>query len=585
MIPAAQYIRVSSDQQKHSLAGQAAQIAAFAADQGYVIVASYEDRGRSGLRLKGRTGLQRLLADVLAGSRTFAAVLVQDVSRWGRFQDSDEAAHYEYICRQAGVEVRYCAEAFEEMSGRTGDLLKAVRRLMAADFSRELSEKVRRAQYRHAAQGRKMGGVAGYGLRRAVLGADGQVKAVLELGEQRLLRGDRVIYVPGPDTEVATVRRIFRLFLDDGLGLADIARLLNAEQVVGEGGRTWATWTIGTILANPKYTGGYLFGRRRRTLDGHRLKTDPKTQVQLEDVFEPIVPKAWLTAASAKRRQRMRFLAPEETWRRLQSHAGRQDEISPRSLGLDPNLPSHRTCARLFGPIPRLSARLGLYPSILSGQIDSGRSPRNGTRRPSQEQTMPATYTAFLGPQRLAAGDLTTVAIAAHDAQDRRTEMPIVFDDTTGLVIDLDLRGSPDDVISRLPKPAEGDDLHAPRGRGRPRLGVTAREITLLPKHWAWLQSQPGGASAVLRRLVEQAQAESAETDAQRQAQTATYKVMYALAGHLGGYEDALRALYAGDEERFASLVGTWPADVSTYVRRLAANAFSPVRAPSRHQG
>lgn len=187
---------------------------------------------------------------------------------------------------------------------------------------------------------------------------------------------------------------------------------------------------------------------------------------------------------------------------------------------------------------------------------------------------MPSTYTAFVGPRRLAAGDLQTVALAARAAQDRQTEMPVVFDDASGLVVDLDLRGSDKEVLARLPAPAEEPHPDAPRSRGRPKLGVTAREITLLPRHWTWLQTQPGGASAALRRLVEQAQQDNAQIDAQRASQTATYKAMYALAGHLRGYEEALRALYARDAERFEALVGAWPSDIADYLLSLARRAF-----------
>lgn len=571
---AAQYIRVSSDQQQHSLPAQSAQIAAFAMTHGYEIVQAYEDRGHSGLHLKGRAALQSLLVDVLSEGRGFDAVLVQDVSRWGRFQDSDEAAHYEYLCRAAGVEVRYCDEPFDGMAGRSGDLIKAVRRLMAADFSRELSGKVRASQYRYAQAGYKMGGVAGYGLRRAIVDAQGQVTATLELGQQRVLRGDRVVFVPGPDHEVETVRRIFGLFLEGGLGLKAIAETLNAENVPAEGGRPWSTWTIGNLLENPKYAGTYRFGRRRRTLDGRRLNNAPECWLQVEGAFAPLVPGEWLKAAAAKRRHRMLFLSPEEIWRRLGEHAALTGRLERAAIQASHDLPSPRTCTAHFGPWRRISARLGLYPPVLPGCIDRQGCTGDRADRDAQEPSMPHTYTAFVGAARLATGDLETVALAAHAVQDRQTEMPIVFEDATGSVVDLDLRGSPQDVAKRLQASEPDAPIEGPRPRGRPKLGVTSREVTLLPKHWTWLQQQSGGASATLRRLVEQAQQDNAEADERRSAQTATYKVMYALGGHLAGYENALRALYAGDAQRFETLIKGWPADISSYVRKLAERSF-----------
>jgi DNA invertase Pin-like site-specific DNA recombinase len=572
--PAAQYIRVSSDHQRHSLSAQSAQIAEFAAARGYRIVRSYEDPGRSGLRLQGRAGLQGLLGDVVSGAAGFEAVLVQDVSRWGRFQDTDEAAHYEYLCRSAGVEVRYCSEPFDAMSGRVGDIVKAVKRLMAADFSRELSQKVRSAQYRHARGGRKMGGVAGYGLRRAVVGDDGQIKVVLEPGQQRLIRGDRVVLIHGPKHEVQSVRRIFRMYLQGGFGQGQIADILNSEGIAGEAGRPWSTWTVGNLLGNPKYAGVYRFGRRRRTLDGQRLDNAAESVLYVPGACAPIVPRTWITAVAAKRDRRMLFLPKAEILMRLRAHAAQARPFSQASVRASLDLPSPRTCTNHLGPWPRVCARLAIYPPFLPGQIDNRAALKDWPVRSPTEPPMPKTYTAFVGAARLAAGDLETVALAAHAAQDRQAEMPIVFEDASGNVVDLDLRGDAQDVAGRLrPVP---DAPEPPRGRGRPKLGVTAREVTLLPKHWAWLQEQPGGASAALRRLVEQAQQDNAQADERRRAQTAAYRVLYALAGHLKGYEEALRALYAGDPMRFEAQIEAWPPDVAGYVRALAASSFRP---------
>jgi DNA invertase Pin-like site-specific DNA recombinase len=583
MTPAAQYLRVSSDHQEHSLSAQSAQIADFAAAHGYQIVRSYEDRGRSGLRLKGRAALQALLADIVSGEAVFEAVLVQDVSRWGRFQDTDEAAHYEYVCRAAGVEICYCREPFE--AGRSGDLVKAVKRLMAADFSRELSAKVRAAQFHRARAGWKMGGLAGYGLRRAIIGADGQIKAVLEPGEQPLLRGDRIRLVPGPAHEVATVRRIFRMFLEDGMGQGAIAETLNAERIAGEGARPWASWTVGNLLENPKYAGTYRFGRRRRTLEGQRLDSPPDAALQVENAWPAIVPAAWLAAAVQRRRRRMLFLPRAEILRRLSARAAQAGGLTRAAIDACPDLPSARTCQTRLGPWRRICARLGLYPAFIPGQIDKRRASTEWAKPQRGRLSMALTYTAFVGPERLAQGDLQTVARAAHAAQDRQAEMPIVFEDASGTVVDLDLRGSPEDLAARLRATAAlpaSPAAPAPRGRGRPKLGVTAREVTLLPRHWDWLQQQPGGASAALRRLVEQAQQDNAEIDKRRAAQTAAYRVMYALAGHLAGYEEALRALYAADASRFQGLTSPWPADVRAYVQKLAAPSFPPAARDGR---
>ncbi|MDB5437505.1 MAG: uncharacterized protein JWR47_3762 [Phenylobacterium sp.] len=177
--------------------------------------------------------------------------------------------------------------------------------------------------------------------------------------------------------------------------------------------------------------------------------------------------------------------------------------------------------------------------------------------------------TAFAGHRLIARGDLVAVARAAHP---HRREQPLVFDDASGRPVELDLRGSVEDVLARLSPPK----LPSKPARGRPKLGVTAREVTLLPRHWEWLATQPGGTSAALRRLVDQARRETVEADAARQAQEAVYRVMTALAGDLPGYEEAIRALFARDRARFDELTGGWPADVRDYVRSLNARAHAP---------
>ena len=184
---------------------------------------------------------------------------------------------------------------------------------------------------------------------------------------------------------------------------------------------------------------------------------------------------------------------------------------------------------------------------------------------------IPATYTVFSGERRLAEGSADTAAAAARLALSTGADRVLVFDDVAGRQIDVDLR-SPRPRLA-IVDPSAAERVERP-GPGRPKLGVVPREVTLLPRHWEWLGRQPGGASAALRRLVEAASRDMSGADAQREAQTAAYNVMNALAGHLTGYEDALRALYANDAGTFDKLVGEWPEDVSQYVRRLGERAF-----------
>ena len=184
--------------------------------------------------------------------------------------------------------------------------------------------------------------------------------------------------------------------------------------------------------------------------------------------------------------------------------------------------------------------------------------------------------TAFDGHRLLAQGALADVALAVKAAAAVGTPGPIlVFDDATGKVIDLDLRGCDADVVARLRPSTE---VAEPRGRGRPKLGVIAREVTLLPRHWDWLSAQPGGASAALRRLIDAARrSDGGETDT-RAAREAAYRFMSAIAGNLLGFEEASRALFAGNRDRFVRQMAAWPADLRDHAERLAFGAAGSAR-------
>lgn len=182
-------------------------------------------------------------------------------------------------------------------------------------------------------------------------------------------------------------------------------------------------------------------------------------------------------------------------------------------------------------------------------------------------------FTAFAGDRLLAAGPLAEVAIAVKIASGGQITDPIIiFDDSTGRSIDLDLRGSHRDIVARLPQPpaAPEEAVTEPRGRGRPKLGVVAREVTLLPRHWEWLGTQPGGASVALRKLVEAARRAHGDRDRLRAARDAAYHFMSTMAGNRPGFEEASRALFADDRRRFVELIAGWPADIRDHIVKLA---------------
>ena len=201
-------------------------------------------------------------------------------------------------------------------------------------------------------------------------------------------------------------------------------------------------------------------------------------------------------------------------------------------------------------------------------------------------------YTAFSGHRRIASGLLHAVALAVKQAIQSGAAGPVLlFDDATGRLVDIDTRGSDEEMVARLAQPtmanvhaeaarsarplqpapdSVGTGAREPRGRGRPKLGVVPREVTLLPRHWEWLATQPGGASVALRKLVEEARRTHAENDRGRKAQERAYHFMSAMAGDMSGFEEATRALFANDQRRFRELVAAWPDDVRDHAIALA---------------
>ncbi|MBR7619994.1 DUF2239 family protein [Phenylobacterium sp. 20VBR1] len=577
---------MSRDAQQYSLENQKAQIAAYAAEHRIEVVATYADAGKSGVRLEGRESLQQLLADVLTGQADFKLILVQDISRWGRFQDPDEAAHYEYICRTAGVDIQYCAEAFRNSATPTGSVLKAMKRLMAAEYSRELSRKCFAGAARLSALGFRQGGAAGYGLRRQLVDENGKTKIWLDAGDQKYLSTDRVVLTLGPAHEVETVRRIYRLFTYEGCGKQQIADLLNAEGIAGEAGRAWRAWTVAQVLSNEKYIGSIVYGREVRWLGGRRVIRPPADHIRADGAFQAIVSRDLFMAARKVAAAQSVHASDAELLDQLSALRVRMGVLSHQIINSAPGVASTRTYGRRFGGLRVAYRRIGYVPTrsanqgcphitdpeFISGYIDPRRANAENTGvSPLQDRV--SVFTAFAAEKLISSGDLPTVALAVKTAVDAGVERIVVFEDATGRPVDLDLRGTPEEVRARFAPATPGDtppdDEAAKPGRGRPKLGVTAREVTLLPRHWDWLAGQPGGASAALRRLVEAARRESAEADAARRAQEAAYRVMSTLAGNLPDFEEATRAFFAGDQKQFHKLCEGWPRDLREYVGGL----------------
>jgi DNA invertase Pin-like site-specific DNA recombinase len=309
---AALYVRASTQHQNYSTQHQVATLHEYAVKHGLEVVTIYRDEGRSGLHIDDRSGLLRLLEDVNRGRANFSTVLVYDVSRWGRFQDSDQSAYYEFACRRAGISVVYCEEPLLNDGSPMAAMLKSLKRAMAAEFSRELSTKVFRAQCRLTLAGFKQGGVAGYGLRRMAVTTSGEHRNLLALRQRKSNPTDRVTYVRGTQDEVAVIQWIYAMYIDEHMYDTAIAGRLNAEGLKNACGRSWSSHNVKQILTNEKYAGTLVFNRSTQRLRSARRPNDQDKWIRQENAFDAIVSRDRFAAARAERKRRNRIWSDEE---------------------------------------------------------------------------------------------------------------------------------------------------------------------------------------------------------------------------------------------------------------------------------
>jgi DNA invertase Pin-like site-specific DNA recombinase len=289
LICAAAYVRMSTEHQQYSTSNQMDVIEEYAAKHGMAIVRTYSDEGKSGLGIQWRGSLQQMIADVQDRTRDYDAILVYDVSRWGRFQDADESGYYEFQCRKAGVHVHYCAEQFVNDGSPTANIIKSVKRSMAGEYSRELSVKVFKGQCTLIERGFRQGGHAGFGLRRALIDERREFKGVLDIGEQKSIQTDRVILVPGPPEEIAVVQQMYRWFVEDRLRELDIAERMNNMGLCTDFGRPWTRGTVHQVLTNEKYIGHNVYNRQSYKLKKVRVINPPEMYVRADGAFEAII--------------------------------------------------------------------------------------------------------------------------------------------------------------------------------------------------------------------------------------------------------------------------------------------------------
>ena len=358
---AAQYLRMSSEGQRYSTENQQNAIAEYAQQHGYQIVASYTDAGKSGLSLKGRDALGQLLSDALATPRTFDAILVLDVSRWGRFQNPDQAAHYEFLCRQAGVRVIYCGEPFGEDVAPITTIVKHLKRVMASEYSRELSAKLSRAHRQQAQLGFRQGGGLLYGFRRLLVDGERRPRQLLKIGEKKAISTDKVVVVAGPAEELAVIRRIFRFYVREKLSIYEIARRLAKAGVKGYGDRPLSQTTIHRILGSELCLGRMTYNVTTKRLQGRSIK-NPETAWTRYQAFEPIVPPAEFRKAQERLAVGNRPWNKEKIVAALKRVLEKNGHLCVKLLNSTKGVPSPDALGRHFGSLLEAYAAAGYDP-------------------------------------------------------------------------------------------------------------------------------------------------------------------------------------------------------------------------------
>ncbi|MGD1025546.1 MAG: recombinase family protein [Candidatus Sulfotelmatobacter sp.] len=374
--PVAQYLRMSTEHQRYSLDNQQLAIQAYADLHGLSVVQTYTDGAKTGVVLKRRSGLQQLLQDVVSGNPGYKAILVYDVSRWGRFQDADESAHYEFLCKSAGIPVHYCAEVFANDGSVPNALLKALKRTMAGEYSRELGVKVFAGLKRLAKLGFKQGGLPGYGLRRMLISAEGKAKQILAQGEHKSIATDRVVLVPGPVEEVDCVREIYRLFLEGKRTVHGIAQELNRRNTKYIGDSKWDQTAVLRILSHPKYTGYNVFGRTSQKLYTAAIRIPESEWIRTPNAFAPLVDEGTFQKAQRLLRGRTINKSNEEVLEALRSLLARKGRLSLQLVKEDPETPSPSTYRGRFGSLRRAYELIGYGRAEDFGQIDMRRRTR-----------------------------------------------------------------------------------------------------------------------------------------------------------------------------------------------------------------
>lgn len=377
---AAAYVRMSTEHQRYSIANQLAAIEAFCETNNLALGRIYSDAGRSGLTIAGRPGLAALIEDARKGALPFEAIVVLDVSRWGRFQNTDEAAWLEHLMTRAGAAVVYCAEPFDNDGSSGSGMVKAIKRAMAAEFSRELSRKVAAGGRRVAASGWRPGAVAGYGYRRVIVTDEGKVIQRVEFGDRKALFSGRTTLELGPLEEVRAVRRIFYLYTRRRFTMKKIAATLIVEKWPAPTPRTFCAGWVSCILSNEKYAGTLVYGKTLNNLRTGVTRAARDEWTVYENAHPAIVSLKQFRAAQAQRKLRQRRYSREDLVEILRAMHTKYGVVSTSIIRSTEGIPSISKFVEEFGSLSSAYVAAELPNITLAERRAAVRSLRNRSR-------------------------------------------------------------------------------------------------------------------------------------------------------------------------------------------------------------
>ncbi|KJQ20990.1 recombinase family protein [Enterobacter hormaechei] len=359
----AQYLRMSTDHQQYSLHNQSEYIKDYAEKNNMEIAYTYDDAGKSGVSIVGRHSLQQLLSDVEQKKINIQAVLFYDVSRFGRFQNSDEAAYYSFLFEKNGVDLIYCSEPIPTKDfPLESSVILNIKRSSAAYHSRNLSEKVFIGQVNLIKRGYHQGGMAGYGLRRLLVDENDIAKEILSFRKRKSIQTDRVILIPGPKSEIQIVNKIYHLFIDHHVPEFIIAEKLNEQNISAENGSYWTRGKIHQILTNEKYIGNNIYNKTSSKLKSKSIKNPKHEWVRCDKAFKPIISKKKFNKAQEIIQLRSIHLSNEDLLEKLKQKLKTNGKLSGFIIDEDDTGPSSSVYRTRFGGLLRAYTLIGYKP-------------------------------------------------------------------------------------------------------------------------------------------------------------------------------------------------------------------------------